>query len=334
MDHGTIRLPNDSSWKWAFIKGVKDSINDSYTGTAHFKKVSELNRYFLLPADSMPGISIKADCKRKFRWFYTYIDYSETYQKLLPLNKVPVSDYLTKEEAVLATSDEGNLIYFPAEDLLRVKKDSSENNILSHEDSLKMTAKLKGLEEKFNAWLASAIFEEVYNIFLEKAASANDPINLKEGLKTKKDTIKAWWTSKKIELDDFEHGHDLKFWTDSILIIAGHSMPISDNNRQLLNDTTRINSIEEKVMEAWGLTDDRYTNNVIMPGLIMKTNATILNGNMVSWKVESENFFLYDYTMEVESRIVNRWVFWLTGILIIGFGVLLLFGGWKKSRSR
>jgi hypothetical protein len=331
LDNGTIKLPNDTNWQWVFVKGIKDSINDSYTGTAKFKKVSDLNRYFLLPEDSLPGVSIKVECKRKFRWFYTYIVYTETYQKLLQLNRVPISGYLTREEADLVMSEESDLIYFPEQDLLRLKKDSTETNVLSHEDSLKMNKKLKLLEGKLNTWLLTSIFEEIYAVFLEKASLSTDHENLVASLQDEKDTIKAWWVANKFELDNFLKDKNLRYWSDSLLNLTGKYVPLVTENRQLLNDTARINRIEEKVMEAWGLTDDSYNNNVLMPGLIMKTNATSLSGNMVSWKPEAENFFLYDYVMEVESRIINRWVFWLTGILILGFAAILLVGSWRKA---
>ena len=62
-----------------------------------------------------------------------------------------------------------------------------------------------------------------------------------------------------------------------------------------------------------GLND--YTNEVIMPGLILDTNAKDVEGNSVQWKFDYNRFLWEDYTMWVESRVVNRWAMILTGIL-------------------
>jgi len=61
----------------------------------------------------------------------------------------------------------------------------------------------------------------------------------------------------------------------------------------------------------------KYTLEAEMPGLITKTNSTIMYGNTVSWDVHSLSFYFEDYEMYVESRIVNYWAFILSGIVVL-----------------
>jgi len=68
-----------------------------------------------------------------------------------------------------------------------------------------------------------------------------------------------------------------------------------------------------------------YVNEVVMPGIILNTNASTVEGNKVSWKLDEGRFQCVDYTMNVESRIANPWVTYATGgILIVLVALLML----------
>jgi len=67
---------------------------------------------------------------------------------------------------------------------------------------------------------------------------------------------------------------------------------------------------------------ENYQQVVNMPGLITETNSLELKGNQVSWNVEPLSFLFDDYNMHVESRVVNYWMFALTGFLVL---LLIIF---------
>jgi hypothetical protein len=73
-----------------------------------------------------------------------------------------------------------------------------------------------------------------------------------------------------------------------------------------------------------------FKQTVEMPGIITETNSTELKGNQVSWEVEPDSFFVKEYVMHVESRVVNYWAFALTGIVFLLLIVVILFKGFKK----
>jgi len=96
--HGVIHVPNDSSWKINISQVPGDQKKFELTATAHFPNVEALNKYFYQSIDSMPAVSIKSELTKKFRWFYTYLDYKETYKAFTPYRKVPISKFLKEEE--------------------------------------------------------------------------------------------------------------------------------------------------------------------------------------------------------------------------------------------
>ena len=74
---------------------------------------------------------------------------------------------------------------------------------------------------------------------------------------------------------------------------------------------------------------DSYSQNVEMPGLITETNAKSATGNKVSWNVNGDKFLFEDYKMHVESRVVNYWMFALTGLLVLLLIIFLLIKAFR-----
>jgi hypothetical protein len=72
-----------------------------------------------------------------------------------------------------------------------------------------------------------------------------------------------------------------------------------------------------------------YTQTVEMPGLITETNSLSLKGNQVKWEVDPMSFLLTDYSMYVESRVVNYWMFVLTGIVVLSLIILLVIRSYR-----
>jgi hypothetical protein len=74
-------------------------------------------------------------------------------------------------------------------------------------------------------------------------------------------------------------------------------------------------------------TDVRYqfTNEIIMPGIVISTNAGTLEASKGTWKFSSDRFRCTDYTMTIESRTSNQWTVYATGgiVLIVIFLLLL-----------
>jgi hypothetical protein len=105
----------------------------------------------------------------------------------------------------------------------------------------------------------------------------------------------------------------------------------SVNVYKLKSDVERIsNDINQKISSR----EIRYkfTNEIIMPGIILNTNAVILEGNKVTWNIPSERFQYADFIMTVESRSTNVWAIILTAGLCLAIVILLLLPRLKKTQ--
>ncbi len=56
---------------------------------------------------------------------------------------------------------------------------------------------------------------------------------------------------------------------------------------------------------------------MIVPGVIVETNAQEVRGTTVVWRFNNEHLALADYRMTVESRVVNLWAMILSGIVVL-----------------
>ena len=66
-----------------------------------------------------------------------------------------------------------------------------------------------------------------------------------------------------------------------------------------------------------------------MPGILTETNSPSTKGNIVSWNVNTYSFLFEDITMEAESRVINKWMFILAGVILLSLIGLTIF----KSRK-
>jgi len=72
-----------------------------------------------------------------------------------------------------------------------------------------------------------------------------------------------------------------------------------------------------------------FNVEVEMPGIILSTNSTIIEGNTVRWEFDHDRFSLEDFEMTVESRSLNAWAIYTTIIIFLGL-ILLVYLKSKK----
>jgi len=81
-----------------------------------------------------------------------------------------------------------------------------------------------------------------------------------------------------------------------------------------------------------GVTENSYQSNIIMPGLIIRTNASALDGSKASWKDYIKFSLLRDTDLEVESRVTNWWAIFATGVVVVALLVLLIATTLRRRR--
>lgn len=96
-----------------------------------------------------------------------------------------------------------------------------------------------------------------------------------------------------------------------------------------------LDSLRNEIQATWEAYSetgsDSFTAAVRVPGLIMDTNATSVEGSRAEWKFEGERFQMESYEMRVVSRVLNRWALWVTGLLVLAALAALVAGTvWRK----
>jgi hypothetical protein len=166
-----------------------------------------------------------------------------------------------------------------------------------------------GLDKKVDQWLLKSYFEEFFDTVATCAESTPVKNLSPEVVRGRKQELFEAFKSFEQKSNDFDIQKTLRFlegfyrnkgvaaWSDRL--------------------DTAMKGIFKKQEFLMDLDSDSYVNRVIMPGLILDTNASSVEGMTVEWKLKSSRFCWEDYVMRVESRVVNRWAIWVTAALLL-----------------
>ena len=80
------------------------------------------------------------------------------------------------------------------------------------------------------------------------------------------------------------------------------------------------------------ISKNTYRNSVVMPGLIVNTNASSLEGNRASWNSYLPITYFQDFDMWVTTQVINWWAIGVTGVLVLGGLILLLIAPFRRKR--
>jgi hypothetical protein len=188
---------------------------------------------------------------------------------------------------------------------------------LSGNDSIRMNGLRDTIEQKFETWQKVNIYKEFYHVVtaaLKKLGSNADTVAARESF--------YWWLDQH---KTFESGIE----DDNAFVNAASTyFHVGSAELQAANPQG-FESFKKKFrVAAYSL--ETYTSSVIMPGTITKTNAEKTSNNSASWTFKIENFYAADFTMHVESRIVNIWPIAGTFIILIAAIALLLKRSLRK----
>jgi hypothetical protein len=126
-------IPMDHSWDFR----VEGDTEKTYVASKRFENVNQLNDEYR--RSGKIGTEIKFE--KKFRWFFTYFQYQETYKACFPFKKLSAQSFFTREE----------LAHFQRKDTTKTMK--------------------RRIEEFINA----AVFEEFYCQLIDSVEQLHDP---------------------------------------------------------------------------------------------------------------------------------------------------------------
>jgi len=295
LDHP---IPIDTSWSLSIQSDTTENGDSIFIHKASklFDSVDQMNLLYANDTGKYKVVDRLVSLQKRFRWFYTFLDYKETYGKLF--NQPSLTHYLDSTQYYYAM----------------LPDTAQEKYLKEHFDTIAAKQFDKEAEEGFFKWIEFTIMYSCFDA-IEASIDNMDEFKLTESnFSNKRDSI--------INLMDTEF--NLFERDDDIIEAIKRVFDLDSLSFQKLEKQEAFLEFSERhcLWEDIFINDD-YTNVVQMPGLIIETNsAEISEKNEVEWEVEWLKYFTDDYDMLVQSRIINFWAFWVSGGFIF---VLLLF---------
>jgi len=227
----------------------------------------------------------KESLVKKIRGFYTYYFLKVVYKKLPYEVAVPIGNYLSKEEQILWT--QGGF------DNYKTMTGSEMNDYLNE------------INDKAMKWYGRNIFEASLNC-IKKHTENYDLDRDKENI------------FKKLT----DH---VKF--DTININPRLICNVLDSYykttyfSKLYNTDHEILDKDTEQTPFFKISNDVFSNDIsyelVLPGKVLQTNAPVIRSDTLVWKVDGIRLLFDDYTLKAEYRVINKWSFLLTGLLLI-----------------
>jgi len=314
---GSLMIPSGPEWKISHglePKDRNDTLPDKsqyvYEASRTFASIDEL-REWLETDTSIGTIKPIISLKKKFRWFYTYYEYSEVYPMSCPFQKIPVDSFLTDMEQSVILDDDRTAYSSEGRQLIWKVKDSTYNYTAA--DSAEMNKISEQCQQKLMGWMNASIIED-YIAVLNKHFKDEKVVN---DITQKKTT---WKNAVLLKLD-FKTGD---FTSISLLNAIGDSLTGSGRLQELYaNNPDIFAEFDSKVEKVKVDIDDSFEHILSLPGKAFSTNSEKVSLTEMEWQFEPMFFFMKDYEMKASSRAANPWIMVLSGLLAVGLiGVL------------
>jgi hypothetical protein len=282
--------------QWVWDKDTSKHLSLEVKVRKDYRSVEAMSKTFKYDRLQWSGIKPKIKLEKKFRWFFTFYRYSETYPKYNKLNRVPVDSFLTKDDIRMFMGDN--------------PKFSKELNGREIRDLL------NEIDTKSNLWLNQNFFEEYYRIIQKD-------LHLIKGLEIDSARFALYKDSVLKSMKDPFEREPRKF-----LQVLDNYYKVKSFNA--LPDTSKpfheLKMFEENILLPFTA---NLNYNLIIPGKIIDGGPRPAKGDTAVWYVDAYRFYLSDYTIYAESRVTNMWAFIISGIFIVG--VVLSFFIKRKS---
>ncbi|MBL7875484.1 MAG: hypothetical protein JNL53_07450 [Cyclobacteriaceae bacterium] len=271
------------------IQSINNSANEAskenkkwrVTYQKHFATAEEANEMFSKESDSLFRISSRF--QKKFKWFYTYIYYSDTYHKINRM-ALPPDDYIAKEDYDF------------------INRLPAEGSMISKADSLYLAELHKKI---FDVYGLRALFEMYYSL--------NEQLITESGLE--KHWLDTLQNHKPSLFESIANNQNLP---DDYLYRAMDSLGIPFPYERLQSRyETLFGELEAKLNFINHASEGNYTHVINMPWNIVQTNADSISDRRAQWNPPSIKFLLRDYTLYAEARKANYWAFAVSAVILI-----------------
>jgi len=324
---GSLPVPVDSTWEISAgyeEKSGSDSTHKRqfiYRATKVFRNSAELNKELNPVSEEKVQIRREVKVEKKFRWFNTFYTYAETYKQTFPFDRRPVDEFLNDAELELAFADDKELYYSPESDSLMIITDTIARPALSIKDSIRMKELKESVEKKLYKWVSINVYEEYFDVL--KVALDKSRILKPRAAEKTRDHLFTYFDSCYLDLDGF---FDFKDQNDLGLLLLSSQYYHTDTAVLYHANRNGFDDFDKKMDNILPVFGDSYMNLTIMPGIIISSNSTEINGNTASWDVKSDRFYAKDYTLLVESKKINKGLSIVSGAVVIFLLIGLIVG--------
>jgi hypothetical protein len=281
-------VPGDSGWTVEWREISEKDVKYEFVAKKNFPDAEALQREYAGMADS--GIvGLRVELAKRFEWFFSYLEYNETYTFRNPLGNVPVSAYLSQDEIARFVRGE--------------KSDS--------------------LKEKVKLWTSRDMFEELYRPLVAEARRLNNPALPAPLMEDKKDEF--FLLVMKV---DSANSKKNRADTGGVRTLNDNIDSAQSFLRLFAKflHTDAVYTLRPAAEHAWAMLEaklaemkhpDGWVSSVQMPGIILETNSTDVEGNTVTWKFDPDQIQVGDFAMHAVSRTTNVWAFIATGLIVL-----------------
>lgn len=242
----------------------------------HFASAEDANREMNGKGDTV--FHIASTFQKENRWFYTYIEYRDTYRSLNSFNAIPKEDYFTRE------------------DFAFIDRLPPEGKPISNADSLYL-ARLN--EKIFDVYGMRTIFEEIYGHLVSSMRGHDVAQQWQDSLAGKKEQIYKAFVR--------EDG-------DFLTVFDNADIPVPEPVRE--STRKKIAELEKRwdfISDAYS---GKYIHTIKMPWQVVASNADSATSNELFWRPPVVKFLLSDYTMSARSRKMNIWAVVASGVAV------------------
>jgi len=309
-------LPFDASWDTSWTKsGVSTYI---LTFTKRFKDLEEISREYARPADS-GKIKLDLRVRETFRWFYTYYDYVESYGRFTAYTLVDPHAVLTEEEIQ-------RLTYGDTSQTLKRKKEEWVARNLYEAFYLRLEQGAESLRDTLLTPASMAAHKEEFFRLLVGYTGPGNELHDPDSILREESSYRG--TKAKMFSSDGRFSDD---GLNAFSEIAARTFK-SEAVWKLRDSVQAGWTALVKMMEGGGTAGGSFTNSVVVPGILLETNATDVQGSSASWKFGTDQLELRDFEMRATSRVVNEWAFAVTAVIVLALLGLLILPLVRNSR--
>ena len=264
----------------------------------NYQSVEDLDSQFRLKnANDWGKVTVKHRLEKKFRWFYTYYTYKETYKKLKLNFDIPIEKYMTKEEAQF---------WFTG------KPDMTKGM-----NGLEVREYVGQIEDNYNKWVVRNLWNEEFKVVLKNYNSlALKPVS-KEKLRTLNDSIFNSNINSSMDLD-ITKALNTFFKTNAFSMLSE-------------KENGPLKKYDEDTNLRFAFFFSQAINyKLCLPGDIIQANNAVVDGETLTWKLTPQRLIPDDYILEAQSRKANIWAFILTGLIVIIALGSFIWKPWKR----